>query len=175
MEISVPIMYLCSPTKDTMTKRPRNQSREKLWPTKTGKKRKGCANITAERLALRNAFWRTLKHKLRAHIQSTPRGEQDRMARTIGICSADIHTFICSGCEHDREPTFSVGMAIMFYLAAFQAKASAHPAPSHTPHTRPDVSDDVLDAILATHYNPFQQVPTSTRTQIDSTNLVFSL
>jgi hypothetical protein len=38
------------------------------------------------------------------------------MADALGLESSQIHRYSCDVCEHDQEPSFSVGLAILLYL-----------------------------------------------------------
>ncbi len=74
--------------------------------------------ITPEREKLRKAFWRPVMLAARYFIEAGPQGTASRMAQAIGVQPSQIHRFTCPDCEHDQEPTFSIGMAILLYLNA---------------------------------------------------------
>ena len=86
--------------------------------TKSNKPRKGKANITHRRLYLRTVAWNPLKKALQEHLKNQPKqGEAKRIARALGINASQVHRFTCPKCEHDQEPTFSIGFALAIYLA----------------------------------------------------------
>lgn len=91
--------------------------------TKTGKRRKGGIVCTPEREQLKLAFWFKVKTELQEHFKVY--GNAVRMARTIGISPVMLHHYACPVCEHDTEPSFSIGMAIMLYLSEYKWKASS--------------------------------------------------
>lgn len=144
---------------------------------KTGRKRKGIGTpITAARFQAKQAFWNVLKKRLQDHLQQAGKGAAIEMARTTGLDPSDIHMFTCPACEHDREPSFSIGMMILMYLSAYKYKAtSLQAADFYSPVERPCVEDEVLQAILDSHYNPLNTPKPKVKIQIDSTNLVFTL
>ena len=88
-----------------------------LQPCKSGRPRKGKVTITEARLRLRANGWERVKSLLRTHLQSCPKGEQHRMAEEIGIADSQLHRFACEACNHDQEPSFSVGIAILLYIS----------------------------------------------------------
>jgi hypothetical protein len=73
--------------------------------------------ITPEREKLREQFWRKVANAARHYIETSPEGTASRMAEAIGVQHSQIHRFTCSICEHDQEPTFSVGMALLLYMS----------------------------------------------------------
>ena len=83
----------------------------------------GKANITERRLQLRVLAWEPLRQHLRAHIKASPFGEAKRMARACGIAASQIHRFTCDDCNHDQEPSFTIGITLALYLA----QARMHP------------------------------------------------
>lgn len=88
--------------------------------TKNGKPRSHTpkATITESRLHWRTLTWDKVKLLLQHHLKISPKGEQLNMARALGIESSQIHRYSCPVCEHDQEPSFSVGMAIFAYIIA---------------------------------------------------------
>lgn len=84
--------------------------------TKSNKPRKGKANITHARYILRKRFWIPVKTLLQAHLAQSPKGEAKRMARACGINASQIHRFTCPKCEHDQEPCFTIGAALLLYM-----------------------------------------------------------
>lgn len=63
-------------------------------------------------------FWDNVQRLALAHIEASPSGEASRIARALGITPSQVHRFTCPICEHDQEPTFSVGFALLMYLTA---------------------------------------------------------
>lgn len=66
----------------------------------------------------RNQFWIPLRDALR--IATNTRGAQKLLANRLGIPPSQIHRYTCQNCEHDQEPTFSIGMAIFAYLQSIR-------------------------------------------------------
>jgi hypothetical protein len=97
----------------------RNQSCNPATPlTRSGKPRRGNkATITEARLRMRHQGWDRVKHLLRSYLRDSPQGEQRRMAQTIGIADSQLHRFSCETCEHDQEPSFTIGLAILLYIS----------------------------------------------------------
>lgn len=87
--------------------------------TKTGHRRKGKCNITHTRLYLRDHLWASARFRLRVFLKARS-GEQSRMARVLGISDSQIHRYSCPRCEHDQEPSFSIGVAILLYIATHE-------------------------------------------------------
>lgn len=85
--------------------------------TKNGKLRKGKATITAHRLFLRELAWVKVQDMLRQHLAFSPKGEAARIARYLGIDNSQIHRFSCEDCNHDQEPNFTIGFALLLYLS----------------------------------------------------------
>lgn len=84
------------------------------------KTQKQKAVYTHSRMLWHIYFWRKLQRRLRHHLNISPKGEQTRMARAIGISDAQLHRLRDKcGCDHTQEPNFSIGMAIMLYLESY--------------------------------------------------------
>jgi|SRR5687768_5696694 len=79
-------------------------------------KNKAKAQYTERRFVLRGMLWNRVKGFIQWHIQTTRQGTASRLARMVGVTPSQIHRFTCPVCEHDQEPTFTVGMAV--FLAA---------------------------------------------------------
>lgn len=90
------------------------KAKELGLPQPNGKKHR---QITPQRQRLRSTLWRRVALAARYFIEFGPPGAASRMAEAIGIQPSQIHRFTCPECEHDQEPTFSVGMAILLYLS----------------------------------------------------------
>src|SRR6266478_2795643 len=84
--------------------------------TKNGALRQGKAIGTKRTHWLRSQIWRKVKIDLQNHIARAPVGTMRRLASHLGLHQSQIHRFICPKCEHNQEPSFSVGLAIMLYL-----------------------------------------------------------
>lgn len=72
--------------------------------------------VTPNRQALISHFWRPLVAQLRAYTQST-KGGASRAAEFIGTSPAQIHRWTCPVCEHDQEPSYSLGKAVEIFLS----------------------------------------------------------
>lgn len=112
--------------------------------TKSGTVRKGAVNCTLARFQQHQTFWVTLRQTLRDHLSSAGHGAAIRMAQSTGIDPSQIHRWTCADCEHNQEPTFSQGMAILMYLSCNKFKASAIHA---TRTIRPSDDDQLTDDI----------------------------
>src|SRR5438552_2790597 len=84
--------------------------------TKNGALRQGKAIGTMRAKWLRGQIWLPVRNLLRVHISRTPFGSMKRLASHLGLHQAQIHRFICPKCEHNQEPSFSTGLAILLYL-----------------------------------------------------------
>lgn len=85
--------------------------------TKNGKRQKLTkATITAKRLLFREAAWGQIKVQLRVFLAKGGHGTAFRMSEALGVSPSQIHRWTCPVCEHDTEPSFSVGMAILLYM-----------------------------------------------------------
>jgi hypothetical protein len=78
---------------------------------------------TSKRHYFRGIFWGYVKAALRNYLKgpNAQPGRQSEMARALGLQPSQLHRFSCPRCEHDQEPTFSVGMAVLAYLYLKQA------------------------------------------------------
>lgn len=87
--------------------------------TKAGKHRSKNAKAThtLARYQANRAIWRPLQLKLRAYLKGAD-GRQHNMARALGLNDSQLHRFACGDCEHDQEPSFSIGIQIALYLGA---------------------------------------------------------
>lgn len=84
---------------------------------KDGSERKGNkATYTLTRLHLREITWEPLRQRLLAHLQNSPRGEAAKIAKLLGTSPSQIHRWTCPICEHDNEPNFSQGYALVVIL-----------------------------------------------------------
>jgi len=109
--------------------------------TKSNRPRKGKANITERRLYLRTIAWVPIKTKLQQHLKQAGYGEAKRVARALGINASQIHRFTCPKCEHDQEPTFSIGFALALYLAQQKLQPVINiPRPRKKPKTKTKVA-----------------------------------
>jgi hypothetical protein len=79
---------------------------------RTGRKK---ANITEQRLVYRNALWSELRRLLRRYLHAAP-SNQRKMARALGLQDSQLHRYSCPVCEHEQEPSFSLGIAMLLYL-----------------------------------------------------------
>lgn len=82
---------------------------------KNGKIRRGKLVYTTRRLELRNRHWIPLRDAMRVYCEHDTK-RQVELAKYLGVDRTTIHRYICSSCEHDQEPSFSVGLAIAGYL-----------------------------------------------------------
>lgn len=93
-------------------------------------------HFTPERIRMRETFWNPLRAALRSHLKDY--GAQYRMERATGLGSALLHQYACPVCEHDVEPSFSIGMTIALYLQQKKWEAAAititHRQPSSEYH-----------------------------------------
>lgn len=83
--------------------------------TKNGQPRKGKRILSPRAYALRTVAWIPLRTRLRKHIKNKT-GEQARIARVCGVSQSTIHRYLCNKCEHDQEPSYSLGCALLIYL-----------------------------------------------------------
>lgn len=137
-------------------------------------KRKGKITATAERLKHRAAFWEPLRARLLTHFQSFY-GSKHLMAQITGIADSQLHCLTCPVCEHDQEPNFSTGMAIVFYLSAHDQKmqslfSSVAPPP-------PDITDQLMESMIQDAYGAQSSYRRKKQkaTAWDSTGTTFSL
>lgn len=80
--------------------------------------------IAPYRHAHRQRHWLEVKEALRAYVYDVTlppplvmhRGHLKKVADFIGCESSQVHRWICPVCEHDAEPSFSIGMAIVEFL-----------------------------------------------------------
>lgn len=79
------------------------------------------ATHTARRYELRETLWKAVSKAAREHIKKSGPGEARRMSQALGVSDSQIHRFTCGTCEHDQEPTFSIGFGILLYLGAASA------------------------------------------------------
>lgn len=83
----------------------------------TGQVRKGNkAAVSEARLLHKQRYWMRVQTLLRYWLETEGAGAQSRIAHDLGMTDSQIHRFACSACEHDQEPTFSVGMSILCYI-----------------------------------------------------------
>lgn len=83
----------------------------------TGEVRKGNRQGMSEaRLLAKQRYWMRVQTLLRYWLETEGTGAQSRIARDLGMTDSQIHRFSCTVCEHDQEPTFSVGMSILCYI-----------------------------------------------------------
>lgn len=106
--------------------------------TKDGAPRKGKATHTARRYQFTIYFWRNLRKRLRHHCKLA-KGNATRLALAIGSSPPQVHRWQCDSCEHDQEPSFSVGMALLLYLESFTL-AQAHTRTITLAHNSPAIS-----------------------------------
>lgn len=120
----------------------RDKPKPNLQACKNGQARKGKATHTAERMRWTIHFWRKLRRRLRVHIQREPIGAATHIAKSLGVSDSQIHRWACSKCNHDNEPSFSIGMALLLYLESYLLRATTitysnvHPAVTLTPIKR---------------------------------------
>lgn len=74
----------------------------------------GC---TQQRWNMREMGWAKVRLALQKHLEGKPHGEMARIARYVGVANSQIHRWSCPVCEHNQEPSFTLGLAVMFYLA----------------------------------------------------------
>lgn len=121
----------------------KSKPKPNLQACKDGSKRKGKATHTAERMRWSIYFWRKLRRRLKHHLDREPKGEATRIAQAIGTSDAQIHRWHspCK-CDHQQEPSFSIGMALLLYLESYLLRAptitysNIHPAVTLTPINR---------------------------------------
>lgn len=88
--------------------------------TKQRKVFKGTKIIATEsRLAKKAQFWLPVKLALQQFVQT--KGNQAKIANALGIDDSQIHRWSCPVCEHDQEPSFSLGVALLLYLTTQSA------------------------------------------------------
>lgn len=81
------------------------------------KKKYKSAGYTAARYNLKETVWTKVKTMLQLFLETYGEGAQTEIANAVGVHSSQIHRFSCPRCEHNQEPSFSVGMAILYFLA----------------------------------------------------------
>lgn len=89
--------------------------------TKNGHARKGKATISERRLELRDMTWAHVKRALQQHLYKCGHGEASHLARDLGVHPSQVHRYTCPVCEHDQEPPYSVGIAIVIWLIQRQS------------------------------------------------------
>lgn len=83
----------------------------------TGDIRKGNrAGMSEARLLAKQRYWQRVQALLRYWLETEGRGAQARIAADLGMTDSQIHRFACPVCEHDQEPSFSIGMSILCYI-----------------------------------------------------------
>jgi hypothetical protein len=83
----------------------------------TGEIRKGVKPVLTEaRYMHKVRYWARVQTLLRYWLETQGSGAQARIAADLGLTDSQIHRFSCPVCEHDQEPSFSVGMAILCYI-----------------------------------------------------------
>lgn len=73
-------------------------------------------HVRAARLPLKNLFWIPVRKALQSYLKQYGRGASARIVKAIGCTPSDPHRWTCPKCEHYVEPSFSVGMSILFFL-----------------------------------------------------------
>lgn len=88
-------------------------------------------HCTAHRLYLRTLTWDKVQELARQVINTSPPGEMSRMARELGITDSQIHRYTCESCEHDQEPLFTIGFALLAYCLKRLSTTEilTHPSP----------------------------------------------
>lgn len=88
--------------------------------TKNGHKRKGKRKtISDKRWLFRTLFWNPVREQLRLYVNAQ-KGNAAKLAKAIGVPNSQIHRYTCPLCEHDQEPTYSIGQAIFLFIATLQ-------------------------------------------------------
>ena len=77
--------------------------------------------MTGGRLHARNQYWHPLRDRLCKYIQAKS-GNQRKIAKALDLSDSQLHRYTCPKCEHDAEPTYSVGKALEQYLSENQPK-----------------------------------------------------
>lgn len=75
--------------------------------------------VTPNRQALINHYWRPLAMQLREYVTTT-KGGATKAAQFIGTHNAQIHRWTCPVCEHDQEPSYSLGKAVEIFLSTLE-------------------------------------------------------
>jgi len=105
---------------------PKPSREHRATHTKDGLPRKGKATHTKARLLWSIYFWRNLRRRLRNHLNTTPKGEASNISRALGISPSQVHRWSCPVCEHDQEPSFSIGSALLLYLESYLQRPRIH-------------------------------------------------
>lgn len=101
---------------------------DERWQIATGKRTMGQVRrakqkvkvvVTPNRQALINHFWRPLAMRLREYVTTT-KGGTKHAAEFIGTHAAQIHRWTCPVCEHDQEPSYSLGKAVEIFLSTLE-------------------------------------------------------
>jgi hypothetical protein len=87
-------------------------------------RKKDHATATESRMRYRDSFWIPLRKLLQVHFE-TKQGQMREMSKATGIADAMLHQYSCPDCEHDTEPSFSVGMVMLLYLMSLEFKNKA--------------------------------------------------
>lgn len=87
--------------------------------TKNGAKRQGRVTITEQALAIRDDAWGPVREALREHLRRAGKGAASTLAHTLGVAPSQVHRWTCPVCEHDQEPKFSMGIAILSYISQY--------------------------------------------------------
>lgn len=75
--------------------------------------------IAPYRLAHRDKHWLEIKQALFDYAYKDQKlipGRLTEIAKYIGCSLSQVHRWLCPICEHDNEPSFSLGMAIVEFL-----------------------------------------------------------
>lgn len=83
----------------------------------TGEIRKGNKPVYTEaRMVHHGRYWARVQTLLRYYLEIRGHGAQSEIALALGMTDSQIHRYSCPVCEHDQEPRFSTGMAILCYI-----------------------------------------------------------
>lgn len=123
---------------------------------------------TATRLMLRDLLWEPVRALLLEHFKR--HGAKIRMGDIVGCASSQLHCFTCPTCEHDQEPTFSTGLAMLIYLSQERWKARSVVAGQKV--EIPELIDELIQSVfLADAKPPIKRK----KIAVDSTGTLFSL
>lgn len=75
---------------------------------------------TPARLANSVKYWEPIKLRIRDFLERGGKGAAAFMARKLGVDNSQIHRWSCAKCEHDAEPVYSTGIAILLFLNEYE-------------------------------------------------------
>lgn len=101
-------------------KRKRRRQINLITHTTDGARRKGKCVINPARQLIKLTHWLPIQASLHKYIY-TPTGQkipgrQAKVAHALGTSSSQVHRWSCPVCEHNQEPSFSIGCALFIFL-----------------------------------------------------------